>query len=44
MIACIAPSDLYVEENISTLTYASKAAYICNNPIKNEDPKSRMIN
>lgn len=35
MIACIAPSDEYNEENLSTLTYASKAAYICNSPVKN---------
>lgn len=26
MIACLHPSDRYLEENISTLTYASKAA------------------
>ena len=35
MIACIVPSDEYGEENASTLTYASKAAYICNKPVKN---------
>ena len=28
MIACLAPCDEYFEENMSTLTYASKAAVI----------------
>jgi hypothetical protein len=26
MIACIVPGDLYAEENISTLAYASKVS------------------
>jgi len=43
MIACLNPCDLYIEENISTLQYASKASYISNKPIKNEDPKMRLI-
>ena len=43
MLACIAPSDDFFEENISTLTYATKAAYIANSPIKNEDPKLKLI-
>jgi kinesin family protein 4/21/27 len=30
MIACLHPSDKYLDENISTLTYASKAAQIAN--------------
>jgi len=37
MIACLNSCDLQIEENISTLTYASKASYISNKPIKNED-------
>jgi len=28
MIACIVPGDLYAEENISTLAYASKVYII----------------
>lgn len=44
MIACLSPSDAYIEENISTLNYATKASYISNEPVKNEDPKMRMIN
>lgn len=43
MIACLNPCDLYIEENINTLQYASKASYISNKPIKNEDPKMRLI-
>lgn len=43
MIACLNPCDLHIEENLSTLTYASKASYISNKPIKNEDPKLRQI-
>jgi len=44
MIACLSPADRYFEENVSTLTYATKAAYISNEPVKNDDPKSRLIN
>jgi hypothetical protein len=44
MIACLSPSDMFVEENLSTLTYATKASYISNEPVKNEDPKMKMIN
>ena len=43
MIACISPSDEFFDENISTLTYATKAAYIANKPIKNEDPRLKLI-
>jgi kinesin family protein 4/21/27 len=44
MIACLSPSDAYVDENISTLNYATKASYISNEPVKNEDPKIKLIN
>lgn len=44
MIACLSPSDAYIEENMSTLAYATKASYISNEPMKNEDPKVKMIN
>jgi hypothetical protein len=43
MIACLNPCDLYVEENINTLQYASKASFISNKPIRNDDPKMRLI-
>jgi kinesin family protein 4/21/27 len=35
---------MYIEENINTLQYASKASFISNKPIKNEDPKMKLIN
>jgi len=43
MIACLHPSDKYLEENLSTLQYASKAAQIANTPIRNDDPKTKQI-
>ncbi|DAZ94822.1 TPA: hypothetical protein N0F65_012849 [Lagenidium giganteum] len=43
MIACLSPSDAYVDENLSTLVYASKAQCIANKPTKNEDPKALLI-
>lgn len=43
MIACLHPSDKYYEENLSTLTYASKAAQIANMPVRNDDPKTKLI-
>jgi hypothetical protein len=43
MISCLTPSDLYFDENVSTLNYSVKAAYISNKPIKNQDPKIRLI-
>ena len=43
MVACIAPSDRFYEENISTLNYATRASHIANAPMKNIDPKVREI-
>ena len=43
MIACLAPIDLYTEENISTLNYAARAAKISNAPSINMDPKMKRI-
>ena len=43
MIACLAPSDLFIDENISTLNYAARAAKIRNAPSVNMDPKSKKI-
>ena len=42
MIACISPNDTFLDENISTLTYATKAAFITNKPVKNDDPKNKV--
>ena len=44
MVACLAPSDRYVEENLSTLNYAMKASFIANEPTQNVDPKVKLIN
>jgi len=44
MIACLSPSDRYLDENISTLQYASKASQISNIPTKNIDPKLFVLN
>jgi kinesin family protein 4/21/27 len=41
MIACLHPSEKYIDENISTLMYASKAALIANTPVRNDDPKTK---
>lgn len=38
-IACLSPSDRYLEENLSTLNYAARASLISNIPTKNIDPK-----
>ena len=43
MIACLNPCDQQIEENHSTLSYAARASYIANKPVKNEDPRLRMI-
>jgi hypothetical protein len=43
MIACISPSSMFNNENVSTLNYASKASRISNKPIKNHDPKNKVI-
>ena len=32
-----------MDENLSTLSYASKASFISNKPVKNEDPKKAQI-
>lgn len=42
-IACLSPSDKYLEENISTLSYANTASRIHNEPHKNIDPKILLI-
>ena len=44
MIACLTPNDAFLDENISTLTYATRASYITNCPVRNDDPKVKTIN
>ena len=44
MIAWLSPSDKFIEENLSTLNYATKASFISNIPAKNEDPKMKIVN
>lgn len=44
MVACLSPSDRYIEENLSTLNYASRASMISNVPTKNVDPKMMILN
>jgi hypothetical protein len=43
MVACLNPCDAQIEENLSTMQYASQASYISNKPIRNDDPKARQI-
>ncbi|CAM37587.1 putative kinesin [Leishmania braziliensis MHOM/BR/75/M2904] len=43
MIACISPSDRYVEETISTLMYAGRAKSIRNAPHVNEDATTLLM-
>ena len=43
MISGLSPSDKFIEENISTLNYSTKANCISNTPIKNQDPNIKII-
>jgi len=43
MISCLSPSDDYLEENISTLKYSIKTAYIANQPVKNQEPNLKLV-
>jgi len=43
MISALSPNDKFIEENISTLNYATKATSIVNKPVKNQDPKTKFI-
>jgi hypothetical protein len=43
MIATVSPSYYNYEETVSTLKYASRAKYITNVPIINEDPKDTLL-
>ena len=44
MLACLNPNDAFLDENMSTLTYATKASYITNEPTVNDDPQTRAVN
>ena len=43
MIACLSPLDIFADENISTLNYATRAQKIHNIPHLNVDPKMQQI-
>ena len=43
MISCLTPNNKFYDENKSTLNYASRASHIANRPVKNDDPKSKMV-
>eukprot|EP01083_Nonionella_stella_P230912 815847_1 len=43
MIACIADSEKFIDENLSTLRYASMASKIENRPSLCTDPQSKLI-
>lgn len=44
MMACLSPSDKFIEENVSTLNYAARASLISNIPTKNIDPQMLQVN
>jgi kinesin family protein 12 len=43
MIACVSPSDVYVEETMSTLNYATRTMNIKNKPVIQMDAKDQII-
>ena len=43
MIACVSPSETYVDETISTLNYATRTMNIKNKPILQMDTKEQII-
>jgi hypothetical protein len=43
MIACVSPNDSFLDENLSTLAYATKASFIHNKPTINDDPRNKVI-
>jgi len=43
MIACVSPSDVYLEETMSTLNYATRTMNIKNKPIIQMDEKEQII-
>ena len=43
MIACVTPSDAYIEETVSTLNYAARVMNIKNKPVVQRDAKDQII-
>ena len=43
MIACVSPSDVYFEESMSTLNYATRTMNIKNKPVIQMDEKEQII-
>lgn len=43
MIATVATNSTNYEETLSTLIYASRAKFIQNSPVLNEDPKDVLL-
>lgn len=43
MIANLTPVAGFIEENVQTLQYASRAQHISNQPKINQDPRSKLI-
>ena len=43
MIACVSPSDVYAEETMSTLNYATRTMNIKNKPVIQMDAKDQII-
>jgi len=43
MIACVSPSETYIEETLSTLNYATRTMNIKNKPMVQMDPKEQII-
>ena len=43
MIANCSPADYNFDETLSTLRYASRAKFIKNKPVINEDPKDALL-
>ena len=43
MIACVSPSEVYIDETLSTLNYATRTMNIKNKPIVQMDAKEQII-
>lgn len=42
MVACVSPSEVYIEETISTLNYARRTMNIKNKPVIQMDAKEQV--
>jgi hypothetical protein len=43
MIACVSPSEVYIDETVSTLNYATRTMNIKNKPVVMMDAKEQII-